>query len=47
VDAAIRKGGPLALQLEQEIAKLEQQLTQKRQQLYNLMATSKVEFETF
>jgi alpha-D-ribose 1-methylphosphonate 5-triphosphate synthase subunit PhnG len=47
VDAAIRRGGPLALQLEQEIAKLEQQLTQKRQQFYNLVATSKVEFETF
>jgi alpha-D-ribose 1-methylphosphonate 5-triphosphate synthase subunit PhnG len=47
VDAAIRKGGSLTLQLEQEIAKLEQQLTQKRQQFYNLVATSKVEFETF
>ena len=47
VDAAIRKGGPISFQLEQEIAELSRQLEQSRRKVYDLVATSKVEFDTF
>lgn len=47
LDAAIRKGGPVASQLEGEIAQLGEQLQQSRQRMHDLVASSKVEFENF
>ncbi len=46
IDAAIRKGGPLAEQLFNEVNGLAEQLQLNRQTLQQLIATSKVEFET-
>lgn len=45
VDATLRKGGPVADQLQHELAELEQQLTKKNQHLEALVATTRVEFE--
>lgn len=46
LDAAIRKGGPLSEQLLSEIAELARQLQFGRQQVQQMIAASKVEFET-
>jgi len=45
VDAALRKGGPVADQLQQELTELDHQLTRKNQHLEALVATTGVEFE--
>ena len=45
VDAALRKGGPVADQLQHELAELERQLTKRNQHLEALVARTKVEFE--
>jgi len=45
VDAALRKGGSVADQLQRELAELDHQLTKKNQHLEALVATTKVEFE--
>lgn len=45
VDAALRKGGPIADQLRRELIELERQLTDANQQMNGLVAATKVEFE--
>ena len=45
VDAALRKGGPVAEQLQHELAELDRQLAQRRQQEQALVAKTKVNFE--
>lgn len=45
VDAALRKGGPVADQLQHELAELECQLTKRKQHLEALVATTRVDFE--
>ena len=45
VDAALGKGGQVADQLREDLAKLERQLTKSRQRLQALVDTTKVEFE--
>jgi alpha-D-ribose 1-methylphosphonate 5-triphosphate synthase subunit PhnG len=45
VDAALRKGGPVADQLQHELAELDHQLTRRNQHLEALVATTKVDFE--
>lgn len=45
VDATLRKGGPVADQIRQELAELDHQLTRKNQRLEALVATTRVEFE--
>ena len=47
LDAALRKGGPAAKKLQPEIARLSQALRLSRQKMYQLVATSQVDFETF
>jgi alpha-D-ribose 1-methylphosphonate 5-triphosphate synthase subunit PhnG len=46
VDAALRKGGPLAVQLKSEIAELAYQLELRRQELDQLAATGKIAFDS-
>ena len=45
VDAAMRKGESIALQLEQELIQLHQHIVEKQRQLYNLVASTRVNFE--
>lgn len=45
VDAAIRKGGPVTHQLEQALIQLNLQLHDEQVRLYNIVATTKVDFE--
>ena len=45
VDAALRKGGPGADQLQHELVELERQLTKRNQHLEALVATTRVDFE--
>jgi alpha-D-ribose 1-methylphosphonate 5-triphosphate synthase subunit PhnG len=45
VDAALRKEGPLATQLRGQLAALEHTITQDRQRLQALIATTQVNFE--
>ncbi len=47
VDAALRKGGVLAERLQGEIAELGYQLELQRQEMYQLVGSTKVDFETF
>jgi alpha-D-ribose 1-methylphosphonate 5-triphosphate synthase subunit PhnG len=47
IDAALRKGGALAQRLHSEIAELGYQLELQRQHLDQLVASTKVAFETF
>ncbi len=46
VDAARRKGGPLAAQLDERLDELARQLQADRQKEYDLVAATKVDFET-
>lgn len=45
VDAALRKGGSVADQLQHELAELDRQLAKHHQQVQALVATTKVDFE--
>ena len=45
VDAALRKGGPVAEQLQHELATLDRQLAEHHQQEQALVAKTKVDFE--
>lgn len=45
VDAALRKSGPLAQELDGELAELARALQARREKLYQLVATSKVAFD--
>lgn len=45
IDAALRKGGPVADQLKQQLLELERQLTDTNQKMNGLVAATRVEFE--